>query len=271
MTKLWVNGRATEDKEEWCEEVRLHCEKSYDDKSETPVIQAERIKEQRCRGDSAVAEQGRRVQITVNRALRARGKMLRGKSNGPADCLVVEMLLSLLTEVICEVTHWFQKRFQGECRAPEAWRSLTQGWRRGFVVSVRLLCWVCFPNGTPRSWLKVRSHFGSSHFLFEPSLAHSGKAGVFCTVSFATSSDVAVHAAQRTNGVGDSQWLVPGDPRSQATFCSLAQCEVACVWDYQAELHSTTGQVASGALQGQPRGGVGECQEACLWIGGCHL
>ena len=64
LTKLWVNGRATEDREEWCEEVRLHCEKSYDDKSETSEKQVERIRVQRCRGDSAVASQGRRVQIT---------------------------------------------------------------------------------------------------------------------------------------------------------------------------------------------------------------
>ena len=27
VTKLWVNGRATEDREEWNEEVRLHCER----------------------------------------------------------------------------------------------------------------------------------------------------------------------------------------------------------------------------------------------------
>ena len=107
VTKLWVNGRATEDREEWNEEVRLHCEKSYDDKSETPEVQAER--EQRCRGDSAVAVQGRQDQITVNRVLRARGKILSGKSNGPADCLVVEMQRRLPTVVICEVTHWFQK------------------------------------------------------------------------------------------------------------------------------------------------------------------
>ena len=127
ITKQWVNGRATEDREEWCEEVRLHCEKCYDDKSETSEKQAERIRVQRCRGDSAVAIQGREVQITVNRVLRARGKMLRGKANGPADygpadCLVVEMLSRLPTEVIYEVTHWFQKRFQVGCRAPEAWR-----------------------------------------------------------------------------------------------------------------------------------------------------
>ena len=40
--------------------------------------------------------------------------MLRGKSSGPADCLVVEMSSRLPTEVIFVVTHWFQKRFQGE-------------------------------------------------------------------------------------------------------------------------------------------------------------
>ena len=59
VTKLWVNGRANEDREEWCEEVRLHCEECYDDKSETSEIQAERIRVQRCRGDCAVALQGR--------------------------------------------------------------------------------------------------------------------------------------------------------------------------------------------------------------------
>ena len=79
VTKLWINGRASEDRDEWNEEVKLHCEKCYDDKSETPEVQAERISEQRCRGDSVVAFQGRRVQITVNRVLRARGKMLKGK------------------------------------------------------------------------------------------------------------------------------------------------------------------------------------------------
>ena len=78
VTKLWVNGRATEDREEVCEEVRLHCEKCYDDKSETSEKPVGRIRVQRCRGDSAVAIQGRRVQIKVNRVLRARGKMLRG-------------------------------------------------------------------------------------------------------------------------------------------------------------------------------------------------
>ena len=106
------------------EEVRLHCEKCYDDKSETSEKQVERIRAQKCRGDSAVAIQGRRVQITVNRELHARGKMLHGKSNGPADFLVVEMLSRLPTEVIHVVTHRFPKRFQEDCRAPEARRIL---------------------------------------------------------------------------------------------------------------------------------------------------
>ena len=136
-----------EDREEWCDEVRLHFEKCYDDKSETSEKQTERIGVQECRDDSAVAFHCRRVLITVNRVLRARGKMLRGKSNGPADCLVVEMLSCQHTKVIFEVTHWFQKKFQRIAELQRlgafcAWcssRSMMQDWRRGFVVSVRLL------------------------------------------------------------------------------------------------------------------------------------
>ena len=46
--------------------------------------------------------------------------MLRTKHNGPVDCLVTEMLQCLPTETVYEVTHLFDKRFKGECRAPEA-------------------------------------------------------------------------------------------------------------------------------------------------------
>ena len=31
VTKLWVNGRASEDRDEWTKEVRTHCEKCYGD------------------------------------------------------------------------------------------------------------------------------------------------------------------------------------------------------------------------------------------------
>ena len=113
VTKLWVNGRATEDREEWKEEVKMHCEKCYDDKTETCEVQAEGIRIQRCRGDFAADVQGRHVSIKVNRVLRAGGKMLNGKTNGTADCLVAEMLRRLPIVVIYEVAHLFQRRFLG--------------------------------------------------------------------------------------------------------------------------------------------------------------
>ena len=102
---------------------------------------------------------------------------------------------------------------------------------------------------------------------FRP-VAILAQASHFSCVSFASSSDVAVHTAQRIDGDGDSQWVVPGDPRSETTCRSLAECEVASVWVREAESYPTTGQVASGAHESQIRGGVGECQEARFRIGG---
>ena len=69
VTKLWVNGRASEDGDEWTEEVRAHCERCCDDKEETSEVQAERIRRQRRSGDRRVAHQGRRVMITVDKVL----------------------------------------------------------------------------------------------------------------------------------------------------------------------------------------------------------
>ena len=89
----------------------------WDDNEETSEVQAEKILSQRKR-------QGRRVAITVGKVLRARGKMLRKKANGPTVCLVTEMLRYLPTEPVCEAAHWFDKRLRGECRAPEAWKVL---------------------------------------------------------------------------------------------------------------------------------------------------
>ena len=122
VTKLSVNGRASEDRDEWTEEVQVHCGRCYDDKEETSEVQAERILSQRRRRDHCVALQGRR--ITVDKVLRARGKMLRNKANGATDCLVTAMLQCLPTETVHEVAHWFDKRFRGKFRAPEAWKVL---------------------------------------------------------------------------------------------------------------------------------------------------
>ena len=124
VTKLWVTGRASEDRDEWTEEDRAHCERCCDDKEETLVAQAERIRRQRISGDRRVAPQGRWVSITVDKVLRAPDKMLRNEANGPTDCLVTDMLQCPMTETLYEVTHWFDKRFKGECRAPEAWKVL---------------------------------------------------------------------------------------------------------------------------------------------------
>ena len=112
ITKLWVKGRASEDRDEWTEEVRALCERCYDDKDETSEVQAERIRRQRRSGDRRVVVQERQVMITGDKVLRARGKMLRNK----VQCLP--------TETVYEVLPWIDKRFRGECRAPEAWKLL---------------------------------------------------------------------------------------------------------------------------------------------------
>ena len=110
VKKLWLAGRAREDREEWAEEVRAHCESCYGDKDETSEVQAKRIRDRRRRGDSLVSWQGRRVQITVDRVLRARGKMMKNNANGPSDCLVAEVLQNLPMKSVYEITHWFSRR-----------------------------------------------------------------------------------------------------------------------------------------------------------------
>ena len=92
VTKLWINGRAREDRDEWTEEVSAHCEKCFDDKTETSEVHTERIRHQRSRGDRLAVLKGRHIQISVDRVLSARAKMMKNKANGPADCLVKEML-----------------------------------------------------------------------------------------------------------------------------------------------------------------------------------
>ena len=58
VTKLWISGRASEDRDEWTEEVRVHCGRCYDDKDETSEVQAEMIRRQRRSGDRCVSHQG---------------------------------------------------------------------------------------------------------------------------------------------------------------------------------------------------------------------
>ena len=46
------------------------------------------------------------------------------QANGPGDCLVTEMLRELSMETVYETTHWFEKIFREQRRAPVAWRVL---------------------------------------------------------------------------------------------------------------------------------------------------
>ena len=47
------------------------------------------------------------MEITVDRVLSSRGKMMQKKVNGPSDCSVTEMLQELPMESVYEITHWF--------------------------------------------------------------------------------------------------------------------------------------------------------------------
>ena len=73
------------------EEVKAHRDRCYGLKDETSQTQEERIPEQRQRGDCLKAWTGRKGEITVDRVLRACGKMMKNKTNLPSGCLVSEM------------------------------------------------------------------------------------------------------------------------------------------------------------------------------------
>ena len=137
MKRLWINGRASEDREEWMEEVKAHCERCYDDKDETSQMQEERIQEQRHRGDCLEAGTGQKVQITVDRVLRARPKMMKNKANGPSDCWLAEMSQELPMESVYEIASWFEKKStenvepqrHGQFYVWYSSRSLMRSWR----------------------------------------------------------------------------------------------------------------------------------------------
>ena len=87
IPKLWVNGRVVEDGDEWTEEVRGYYDRFYEDKDETSEVKAERIRGQRRSVHRRVVLQERQLMITVDKVLRAPGKMFRNNATGPADCL----------------------------------------------------------------------------------------------------------------------------------------------------------------------------------------
>ena len=158
-----------------------------------------------------------------------------------------DTLRVFLTAVCASVTKKFRLSTRADMRVPrETRRRPKNGDRARFLNGSEAPTSACSrpqrfkqhqnsTKGRPREGTKKENCGGRGNKREILGLPHFG------TPPFSVVSDVAVHASQRINGVEDSQWLVPGDPKSQATFCSLAQCKVACVWDHVAELHSTTG------------------------------
>ena len=63
-----------------------------------------------------------KAEVTVDWVMRARGKNMKEKAHGPGDCLVSEILWELQMKIVYEITHWFGKRFRGECRARQLGR-----------------------------------------------------------------------------------------------------------------------------------------------------
>ena len=112
MKELWVNGSASENRDDWMEEVKANREGCYDDEDETSEVQAGNIQDQRRRGASLVAWSGHKVDVAVDRVLRARWEMMKNEANGSCDCLVTEMVQHQPVEAVYEVTHWFAKRFK---------------------------------------------------------------------------------------------------------------------------------------------------------------
>ena len=81
--------KLSEDREEWMKEVLSHCERCHDDEVEPSWVQERRV---RC--DSREAWTEKRVEVTEDRALRAREKMMKNKADGLMDGLVSECMKS---------------------------------------------------------------------------------------------------------------------------------------------------------------------------------
>ena len=81
---------------------------------------------------------------------------MKNNANGPADCLVTEMLQCLPTETVYEVACWFEKRFKGERRGNFfvmcflRTRTLDSG--KGRVASAPSHLSVCFTSGAQQFW-----------------------------------------------------------------------------------------------------------------------
>ena len=156
-------------------------EKGYHDKTETSEVQAERIRHQRSHGDSLAALQGQHLQITVNRVLPARRKMMKNKANRPADCVVTAMLQCLQTEDSVRgralVREAIQRRMSGPRGVEDSSPCVSEGGRRpslrrDFAASAQLPCLPYFQSGTRPSWwtccTRTKSRLSGGACTWEP-------------------------------------------------------------------------------------------------------
>ena len=63
-SKKGIGAKANEDREEWMEEVRTHCERCSDDEEEPSRVQERRMQEQTGRGDIGEAWMRKRVEVS---------------------------------------------------------------------------------------------------------------------------------------------------------------------------------------------------------------
>ena len=131
----------------------------------------------------------------------------------------------------------------------------------------------CLALTAPSKWQEFPPQYrrgsGSSHFLVRTFLCLHGEGRCFQLCVFCIlSSDVAVHAAQRMDGDGDSQYPMGGfqvirGPRPPSVRWPSVRSFVS------GTVKPNSTQSRAGGVRNAPgsnRGGVGECQEACFGI-----
>ena len=76
---MYVDGKFTEDREEWQKELPRHCEGVFTDPDETREVHEKRIEYFKKKGDRHFTDGGRGAEITVDLVLQARVKMCENK------------------------------------------------------------------------------------------------------------------------------------------------------------------------------------------------
>ena len=92
LKELQVDGKFTEDRMSWKEELHKHCEETYEDIEKTFEMEEDGVKKYRTYGDRHFTEDRGVAEITVDLVLQAMAKMVEERVNGPEDSIVTEMI-----------------------------------------------------------------------------------------------------------------------------------------------------------------------------------